>query len=92
MQTEKIQYDSCNASAGSGMFKYSGFCPAPGSDIRLTLTENSQDLTNTVNFINNSIYYFTSRSLNWICLAYYSECYSVNVMVSHTRLLQWCTW
>ena len=63
MQRERIQYDSCNASAGSGMFDYNGFC-FPNNPILLTLTETSQPLENTVNFMNNQIYFLTSRYSN----------------------------
>ena len=59
LQTHQIQYDTCNAAAGTGMFDYNGFC-LPGGTLRLTLTKNSQDLMNTVNFVDNSVYYLTS--------------------------------
>ena len=59
IQTDQIQYDSCNASAGSGAFVYNGFCFS-GSSLRLTLRENSQDLDNTVNFESNRVYFLTS--------------------------------
>ena len=58
-QTDRIQHDSCNASAGSGVFKYNGNC-IPGGPALLTLTENSQLLENTVNFLNNQVYFLTS--------------------------------
>ena len=60
MQTDRIQYDSCNANAGSGVFHYNGIC-FPGNPALLTLTENSQSLENTINFMNNQIYYLTSE-------------------------------
>ena len=60
LQTDSVQYSNCNASDGSGMFHYNGFCLA-GDTIMLMLTENSQNLENTVNFENNSLYYFTSK-------------------------------
>ena len=59
MQTQEIQYDSCNATAGSGVFEYNGIC-FPNNPIMLTLTENSQYLRNTVNFDNNQAYFLTS--------------------------------
>ena len=59
LQTDLIQYDNCNASAGSGVFKYNGFCFS-GSTIMLTLRENSQSLDNTVNFENDRVYFLTS--------------------------------
>ena len=62
-QTDRIQYDSCNASAGSGAFVYNGIC-FPGNPIMLTLKENSQDLTNTANFENNQTYFLTSKYTN----------------------------
>jgi hypothetical protein len=62
LQTDRIQYDSCNASAGSGPIEYNGFCFID-SLIRLTLRENSQDLENTVNFENNRVYFLTSGYL-----------------------------
>ena len=60
LQTDQIQYDTCNATAGSGMFDYNGFCLQGGS-LMLTLTKNSQSLMNTVNFVDNSVYYLTSK-------------------------------
>ena len=60
-QTERIQYDRCNASAGSGQYTLNGFCPREGSTLFLTLTENSQNLMDTVNFENNNLYYFASK-------------------------------
>ena len=60
LQEELVQYSNCNADDGSGMFHYNGFCLV-GGDIMLMLTENSQDLDNTVNFENNRLYYFTSK-------------------------------
>ena len=59
-QTDHIQYETCNASAGSGKFKYNGYC-LPGDTLILTLTENSQSLMNTVNFQNNSVYFLSSK-------------------------------
>ena len=56
-----IQYDTCNASAGSGRFNFNGFCFAEGT-IALTLTENSENLMNTINFENNKVYYLSSES------------------------------
>ena len=62
LQNEFEQYDTCNASAGSGEFRYNGYCDSGiGLDeVRLTLTLNSQDLVNTVNFMNNRFFYLTS--------------------------------
>ena len=60
MQTEQVQYDQCNASAGSGIYDYNGFCTT-GVPLMLELTENSQILMNTVNFENNHLYYFASK-------------------------------
>ena len=60
MQTDLIQYESCNASEGSGLFQFVGFCFS-GFQLALSLTENSQNLMNTINFENNRIYYFTSE-------------------------------
>ena len=57
---EEIQHNQCNASAGSGMYDYNGFCTTGGA-IMLTLRENSQTLMNTVNFENNHLYYFASK-------------------------------
>jgi hypothetical protein len=65
MQTDRIQYDSCNASAGSGLFDYNGFCSSDRI-LRLTLTENSLSLENAVNFENNTIFFLTSRYNNII--------------------------
>ena len=62
-QRERIQYDSCNASAGSGVFHYNGLC-FPENPALLTLTEASQPLENTVNFMNNQVYFLTSRYSN----------------------------
>ena len=61
IQDDQIQYDTCNASAGSGRFNFNGFCFAQGI-IELTLTENSQDLMNTITFENNKVYYLSSES------------------------------
>lgn len=61
IQTEQVQYDQCNASAGSGIYDYNGFC-TPGVPLMIALTENSQILMNTVNFENNHLYYFASYS------------------------------
>ena len=58
---DQIQYDSCNASAGSGVFRFNGFCFLGNPLIMLTLTQNTQVLQNTVNFVNNQVYYLTSR-------------------------------
>ena len=60
MQTEQIQFDNCNALSGLGRFSYNGFCP-PGDTLILTLSSNSQALTNGVNFNNNTAVYFTSK-------------------------------
>ena len=67
LQTDRVQYDKCNASAGSGVFEYNGYCFS-GSSLRLTLRENSQDLDNTVNFGNNQIYFLTSGYEIKFCL------------------------
>lgn len=61
IQAERIQYDSCNASAGSGVFNYNGLC-FPTNPVLLTFTENSQPLDNTVNFVNDHAYFLTSYS------------------------------
>ena len=63
-QADQIQYDNCNASAGSGVFRYNGFCFPGNPLIMLTLTQNSQILKNTINFVNNQVYYLTSRYTN----------------------------
>ena len=60
MQSDQSQYDSCNASAGSGLFLFNGFC-LEGDSLQLTLSRNSKSLSNTVNFENNRIYYLTSK-------------------------------
>lgn len=67
-QSDQVQFDTCNANAGSGMFDYNGFCLSGGMLI-LTLTQNSQNLMNTVNFVDNSIYYLTSEqySVDHMC-------------------------
>ena len=64
LQKEFVQYDTCNATAGSGRFKFNGYCNPDNAihDIRLMLTLNSQNLMNTVNFMNNSFFYLTSMS------------------------------
>ena len=67
-QIDRIQYDSCNASAGSGVFSYNGIC-FPWNPIMLTFKENSQDLTNTVNFMHNQVYFLTSRYFIFYSLA-----------------------
>ena len=64
LQEELIQYDTCNASAGSGLFTYSGYCNGDTApELMLTLTINSQNLMNTVNFKNNSLFYLTSTCM-----------------------------
>lgn len=60
MQREQVQYDGCDANLGSGMFDFNGFC-LPGDLLQLTLSQNSQMLTNTVNFLNNTVYFLTSE-------------------------------
>ena len=63
IQSEQSQYDSCNASAGSGLFLFNGFC-LTNDTLEFMLTINSQSLSNAVNFGNDRIYYLTSKIFN----------------------------
>lgn len=60
MQTDKTQYDSCNANYGSNTAMYGGFCVPNGTFI-FTLSRNSRHLSNALNFEDNRIYYLASR-------------------------------
>ena len=64
IQDERVQYDTCDATAGSGRFKHNGYCVSPGSVLMLEIQKNSQSLRNTVNFRNNTVYYLTSNDNN----------------------------
>ena len=62
MQDERVQYDTCDATAGSGRFDFNGFCVDHRDSLMLHLEENSQSLENTINFRNNKVYYLTSNA------------------------------
>ena len=58
-----MQYDTCNASAGSGQSVFFGYCipgiadPLDTIIVQLIL---SAPLPSVVNFVNNNLFYFTS--------------------------------
>ena len=56
MQFEEVQYDTCNATAGSGEYRYGGFCLG-NDELQLTIHVNP---INIVSFQNNTTYYLTS--------------------------------
>ena len=67
------------------MFVFNGFC-VPDDTIMLTLTENSQNLMNTINFENNQQYYFASKHYN--CDIFFAY---VMLLYVGIRILYKCT-
>ena len=60
-----MQYDTCNASAGSGQsvfFGYSGGIPGIADSLDTIIVQLilSAPLPSVVNFVNNNLFYFTS--------------------------------